>query len=345
MIQGITLLFGMPRSGTTWIAKIFDSHPDTLYRHEPDSGGTLNRIPFFPDANQWQAHQRAVEDFVRRLPAMNCSRVAGSLPIFRKNYCSGLRFFFHRAAAIATLAAEPLVRQLPFPTFSNDHRANPPHLVWKSVESVGRLGLIARAIPRSRALLILRHPCAYIASVLSGESQQRFGDAAPASEDYEILEWLLAASPHKSDNPTLGTMKKLTPVERLAWRWLLSNDKALADIKDRDNGTYVRYEDVCAEPFAKAREMLAFAGLPWDPQVKTFIRRSTSQHSNRYYSVFKDPAVAANKWQTELPRESIELVLKMLRGSSLHRLYADHGSNGKSAYAPGINSETALSPL
>src|SRR5690349_8179034 len=27
---------GFPRFGTTWLAKIFDSHPDVLYRHEPD---------------------------------------------------------------------------------------------------------------------------------------------------------------------------------------------------------------------------------------------------------------------------------------------------------------------
>ena len=30
------LILGAPRSGTTWLAKIIDSHPDVLYRHEPD---------------------------------------------------------------------------------------------------------------------------------------------------------------------------------------------------------------------------------------------------------------------------------------------------------------------
>ena len=31
------MLVGSPRSGTTWMAKIIDSHPQVLYRHEPDS--------------------------------------------------------------------------------------------------------------------------------------------------------------------------------------------------------------------------------------------------------------------------------------------------------------------
>src|ERR1700712_4231116 len=29
-------IFSSPRSGSTWLAKAFDSHPDTLYLHEPD---------------------------------------------------------------------------------------------------------------------------------------------------------------------------------------------------------------------------------------------------------------------------------------------------------------------
>ena len=42
------LAIGMPRSGTTWIGKILDSHPRTLYRHEPDTWRRLDTIPLFP---------------------------------------------------------------------------------------------------------------------------------------------------------------------------------------------------------------------------------------------------------------------------------------------------------
>jgi Sulfotransferase family len=37
---GLILVLGAPRSGTTWLGKIFDSHPDVLYRHEPESPRT-----------------------------------------------------------------------------------------------------------------------------------------------------------------------------------------------------------------------------------------------------------------------------------------------------------------
>jgi adenylyl-sulfate kinase len=324
--QSLTLLFGMPRSGTTWIAKIFDSHPDTLYRHEPDSDGSLNAVPFYPKVDQWEKHRGAVQAFVRDLLAINSSRVAGSLPIFRKNYCSNMRLMFQRAAIMATRATEQFGWELPIPAIAD--QATRVHVVWKSIESTGRLGLIARALPECRAILILRHPCAYIASVLSGESQQRFTDSAPASEDYEIFEWLLAASRRGSNHPSLDVLKALQPVERLAWLWVLTNEKALDDIAGMENCAYVRYEDVCAEPFAMAWEMLNFAGLLWDEQVKSFIHQSTSRHSDRYYSVFKDPAVAANQWRSSLSPDNIERILSIVHGSRLRNLYSETPLNG-----------------
>ena len=34
--ERVVFVLGGARSGTTWLAKILDSHPDVLYRHEPD---------------------------------------------------------------------------------------------------------------------------------------------------------------------------------------------------------------------------------------------------------------------------------------------------------------------
>ncbi len=43
----LLLLFRMSRSGTTWLGKILDSHPDVLYIHEPDSEIKIKSVPLF----------------------------------------------------------------------------------------------------------------------------------------------------------------------------------------------------------------------------------------------------------------------------------------------------------
>jgi hypothetical protein len=36
MRESLILILGLPRSGTSWLGKVFDSHPDVAYLHEPD---------------------------------------------------------------------------------------------------------------------------------------------------------------------------------------------------------------------------------------------------------------------------------------------------------------------
>src|SRR5574340_1411268 len=104
----IILLFGMPRSGTTWIGKIFDSHPDTLYRHEPDSWGRLNAIPLMAPVEQDTEYAPSIRDFCARLPGMQLTKVAASTPIFPKNYHSPLRHQLFRLNVVASKAAARL---------------------------------------------------------------------------------------------------------------------------------------------------------------------------------------------------------------------------------------------
>ncbi|HEY7166892.1 MAG TPA: sulfotransferase [Candidatus Binatia bacterium] len=332
MKHRLVLLFGMPRSGTTWIAKIFDSHPETLYRHEPDRAGTLNRIPFYPDVKKTDLYSDHIQAFVGALWADRSLRVAGSLPVFPKNYCSSRRLFMHRCAIGAARATEAIGWNLPIPVFALGNNGRAPLLVWKSIESLGRLGVLTRALPESRAIVILRHPCAYIASVMAGEAQHRFSDSQSSSDDWEVYEWLLDAFPHRENTPSLEELKGLAPVERLAWRWVLSNEKALMDTAGAESCAYVRYEDICADPMEKSWELLNFAGLPWHEQVMQFVQRSTAHHSQRYYSVFKDPALTVNRWQTEMRKDDIDLVMAIVRKTPLAALYGIKGTTKVKRY-------------
>ncbi len=325
-MTGCILVFGMPRSGTTWIGKLFDSHPDTLYRHEPDSVRRLS-LPLYPEQETAPRHRAELERFVDSLPLMRSSEVVGKQPLFAKSYQSSAGLLAYRASVLAAKAASRLKRHFPCPyrpTAAGSARAR---VVWKSIESPGRLGVCIEVLPDARAIHVMRHPCGYVASLFRGEAAGRFGDPTPAAEELWVLKLLLATSTGKTHGLTLDEARHLAPEERLAWRWVLTHEKILADVADGPRVLTVRYEDICAEPRAMTQRMFDFAGLDWQSQTEAFVRASTrvaeSAADTGYYSVFKSPRASAERWRAELAPQVIERVMCVVRNSSLHHFYAD----------------------
>ena len=323
----LILLFGLPRSGTTWIAKIFDSHPQTLYRHEPDSGGVLNDIPLVAPVDKADMYRPLIQTFVQNLPFLKSTKVSATLPIFRKNYYSPGSFFLYWIAVALAKAGAKAFGESPVPFLVGRSYISPLYVIWKSIESVGRLGVIVRSVSNRRAVLILRHPCATVASVLRGEAERQFGNTKPTSDDFGVFEALLTTPQARSRGFSLETIKDMDPIERIAWRWILFNEKALEDIAGVEGCVHVRYEDICCDPRGKARELLDFAGLRWQPQTEGFINYSTSRNSDRYYSLFKDPQRAATSWRTHLSKDHQERVFRVLRQSRLAELYPTDGDD------------------
>jgi hypothetical protein len=249
----LVLLFGQPRSGTTWIGKIFDSPPDTLYRHEPDSGSALKSLPLIVPVADYDRYQSTVTRFVDRLAHLNSPRSAGTLPIFPKSYMSSTGLLLRRFAVLAIKVSDRFISDIPIPEFADLEKARGIHVVWKSIESLGRLGVTVRAVTDSKAVLLLRHPGGYIASVLNGEARGQFSSTAKSSDDFAVLRMLLEESPHKQRNPSDQAVKAMHSVERLAWRWVLYNELALAGIEGNAGCTVLRCEDLCAHPVGRRR--------------------------------------------------------------------------------------------
>src|SRR6185312_14564031 len=84
----LVLLLGAPRSGTTWLAKIFDSHPDVVYRHEPDTVLRDQRMQNYFSSEDIPRFRHAAEAYLRRLMDTRTLKTVGSLPVFAKSYYS-----------------------------------------------------------------------------------------------------------------------------------------------------------------------------------------------------------------------------------------------------------------
>src|SRR4030095_14825503 len=68
----------MPRSGTTWIGKTFDSHPNMPYRHEPNSGRVLKAMPLIAPIENADKYRSITVPFVELLEEINTPRAACS---------------------------------------------------------------------------------------------------------------------------------------------------------------------------------------------------------------------------------------------------------------------------
>lgn len=318
----LILLFGLPRSGTTWLGKIFDSHADTLYRHEPDSQFRLSGIPLLPDTAEQEQFRTEIDRFIQNLTGIRSPKVCAKLPFFPKSYYSDFRFALFRMGVLAAKSAERIAPDVPVLPFVNYQAVTNLSVVWKSIESLGRLGTIMHLFPETRSIILIRNPCGYVASVLRGEAKGSFVSRTPASEDWGIFEKLLATRQARMRGLTISKIQGLKPVERLAWRWLLFNEKALDDVADVRNSKFVRYEDLCANPESVAKQLFEHARLPWSSQTADFLTRSTAAEDGSYYSVFKNPGKAVNRWRKELSPDDVERIHAVVRDSKPGRLYA-----------------------
>jgi hypothetical protein len=327
--EDMILVFGLPRSGTSWMGKIFDSHPDTLYLHEPDKHIHLPDVPMLLPAEP----RKGLDGFLRQVLANRSPGVTGKLPAFSKCYRSGARHLARSAAGyVARVLPRRLAGRVRVPDLVDPGRPE-PRLVWKSINSVGRLGALARRLPKARCLLLLRHPCGQIASVLRGYSSGMI-QGPPPSEHYRVLAMLLDTDRARARGLTLEGLRAMHPVERMAWRWVLLLEKAVADTAGLANCRLLRYEDVCAAPVEGARELFGFTGLGWHSRTEAFIRESTGGENERYFGLYKNPGRSATKWQRELSKPDARRIFDIVEQSPIGRLYPEGAPEPSQAGVP-----------
>jgi Sulfotransferase family len=309
------LVLGAPRSGTTWLAKIVDSHPDVMYRHEPD-----HRLP-----SSSPLVPGALPALLARWAADRSPRTVTKRPYFEKSWQSPLARAI-RSVFAATVSA---AARLP-PPFSALGRLSIPDLaarpaarvVIKSIDWGEGAAVLARTLPNSRTIFILRHPCGQVASVMHGNRQNRF-DLRTEGTDMPFDE-ASAVRFATSHGMTEAAFQALPEAGKYAWGWRAFNEPAYAALAVQPNVHIVLYEALCAQPEVLSRRILAFAGLDWNRQTGDFVARSTVHRGEAgYYAIFRDTAGAAGAWRTRMAPADQDAVRSVVAASPLARFWPD----------------------
>jgi hypothetical protein len=319
---GLAILIGSPRSGTTWLAKIVDSHPAVLYRHEPDSINVRPDIPFVPQSQAVASWLDTTRNYLETLQDERASKSSGSQPVFAKNYRSWLGDYIHRGFIYAVKGGEKLLGNPPFlgrfqiPDLVRAQSDEDKLVFIKSVSSLCRTYMFSLACPDMRFVHIIRHPCAYVASTLRGKKLGLLSDDA-------YIDTLAGMPEGASYGLSIEVLRAMTREEQLAARWMLQNEKVALEMDGNPRYKRVIYEELCSHPQAVADDLFDFLGLEMSDQTRKFIEQSSAGKSEdvRYFDVQRDSARAATGWTAELSADQIDRIRRVVSNSGLGRVY------------------------
>jgi hypothetical protein len=312
----MTMVLGAPRSGTTWLAKIFDSHPDVLYRHEPDLVDIHDDVPHICLDGEEPLHASITRSHFLMLRDMRVLKTVGSRPFSPKSYENlPARLVRHAMIlglrALQQVAPPTVINAIQVPDFISAARRRGLHLVIKSVVSFGRAGLLAECLPEARFVVILRNPYGQIASRLRGEAARKLERRI---RDRELPPLRRA----REFGLTEAVLHGCPDVEYLAWEWAVLTQKTLDELEGRANVRVVHHRDLIADPVAQARELFAFAGLDWREETAAFITRSsTHQGEHGYFDVMRDLTKVEDGWRTQLSAEQQGMIANVVRRTPL----------------------------
>ena len=307
-------ILGYPRSGTTWFANLFNTHPDVVYRHEM-IGRCYGQFPeeLFKKLKSSQSlteneYNNAINVILS--PDIESDRA----PFFKKNHLtfSNPKFhYFSWLAARAVSLFKPVYSYLFYP------KGHDLKLVIKETRSAIDMDNIITGLRSDKNIILFRHPCGAIASSLRGIETGKMQPSTRANRekwfnDNEGKEYF------SKQMLELSQILSMPEYEYLALCWRLQNEDylSLAAVK---NNIYINYEDFMVDQEIKVKALFNKLSLSYDPGVESFIQASSgTRHekplmkdsSSSFYSVYRNEGFNPNKWMESLEPAQIAAIEK-----------------------------------
>jgi hypothetical protein len=274
------IVAGLPRSGTSWLAKGLSFAPGLTYYREPDN---YDRVAEAQERFAWLYLTADQDDPEYR--ALMTRACAGQI------------------ATAFTMREDPgpLLKPLGAPGRWLGERLpalfrRRPGVLLKLVFASLNLEWIGARFPSARQLYIVRHPCGQF------ESWRRLGwEPRP--------ERLLANARLMTDH--LHPYEAVLRGARTFWERAGALWAATVHVVHRQTGVeaprrIVTYEWLCGDPLERFRELHGQLGLDWSSGAEQFLARSNREGTGWAYSLERAAARQVDRWRPRLTQGEID---------------------------------------
>jgi hypothetical protein len=335
-MASLVFILGTQRSGTTWLANIFDSHPDCLHFYEPFAPA-YGIFPYFPDefvymeppANRIAARlkhdlPRLVERRSRLFDPVHATERQFQ---FEAWLMGGLETWGRRARIGAPAFASQFnllhlnrIGQQPVAYFPKSHHIRVNAI--KEVRLYFKLPFLADTFPDARFIHVVRHPAAVVNSMVSFLQRGRLVEIRDHIDDFAGT---VAAQPRFEEyKPLLERIRRGTLPEKLAAYWRVANETLARDAAALGERTLpVVYEELATDPLSRVDRMFRWCGLAMAPETDAYVRGSSTSRSERK-TVLDTNRVSATyyrDWVKKTPPEVLAAVDNVCGESPLMRAF------------------------
>lgn len=285
-------ILGVERSGSTWLANIFDAHPETELLMEPFTP-RIEAFPEMPDRLEYleEVDSELVEHVRGRFPDLLAWKYAyGDRPDGSRWQRRLSYDLLYPVGDITTRAAQAagIDRPLYHLRFKNlnknrienpvlnrlDKDVPPRRLLVKELRLNFKVSLIEALWPEARIVVILRNPVSQVGSMLrllKGGALHELRDTLE-----QIPDSLLDQERFAQYRTALTQIDSGEVIDRALAYWFVAYGVLVEDL--RASGLahrIIRHEDLSVEAHVTSNALLDFLGLPTHEQVHRYVDRST----------------------------------------------------------------------
>lgn len=329
-MRNLFFIASPPRAGSTWLSNLLNSQPDMICRHEP-----LGRI-----------HQHLPQVSFDRLKSNEClltserEKIFDLLcraypecdrpPFFRKSYSNippQARYFFWLLASKSDIVKQLYVKWMT-PSSNKMYTLALKETGWSS-----HLESIVAGLNPAKCILLVRHPCAIVSSMLDGIERKLMNGPSQLFRQ-QWYENHRAKSYVVRNNITKEDVFAADTAIFIAMRLRVLYD-IFNEILDKfgDRVLVVVYEDIQSRPVEEAGKLFQELQLEFSEQTELFIKKSTGRLTPGwlhfllkdskvpFYSVHRNSDFNPDKWKTKLPPNMISAIKQIVGEEHLEKFW------------------------